>query len=87
MPDPPGFPVDTREDGRGGRDLSAIDPYVVFGTFEMAVVLQQIQLRLQRGSTQDQRFAGMGEGGQGAVPPGGHAPTRLSRFRQTRAPT
>jgi aminoglycoside phosphotransferase (APT) family kinase protein len=45
-----------------GRDLSSLDYYVVFGTFKMAVVLQQIFFRFARGQTQDQRFAGMAEG-------------------------
>jgi aminoglycoside phosphotransferase (APT) family kinase protein len=45
-----------------GRDLSTLDYYVVFGTFKMAVVLQQIYFRFARGQTQDQRFAGMAEG-------------------------
>ncbi len=47
---------------RSGRDGSALGYYVVFGTFKMAVVLQQIYFRYQRGQTQDTRFAGMGEG-------------------------
>ena len=47
---------------RSGRDLSALPYYLVFGTFKMAVVLQQIYVRFHRGQTQDQRFAGMGEG-------------------------
>jgi aminoglycoside phosphotransferase (APT) family kinase protein len=45
---------------RSGRDVSLIPYYVVFGTFKMAVVLQQIYFRFHRGQTQDQRFAGMG---------------------------
>jgi len=45
-----------------GRDLSTLDYYVVFGTFKMAVVLQQIYFRFAKGQTQDQRFAGMAEG-------------------------
>ncbi|MEN8182413.1 MAG: phosphotransferase family protein [Myxococcota bacterium] len=45
-----------------GRDLSALGYYVVFGTFKMAVVLQQIFFRFHQGQTQDSRFAGMGEG-------------------------
>jgi len=47
---------------RSGRSLHALDYYLVFGTFKMAVVLQQIYFRFHRGQTQDQRFAGMGEG-------------------------
>jgi aminoglycoside phosphotransferase (APT) family kinase protein len=47
---------------RSGRDLEALDYYVVFGTFKMAVVLQQIFFRFARGQTHDARFAGMGAG-------------------------
>lgn len=47
---------------RSGRSLDTLDYYLVFGTFKMAVVLQQIYARFHRGQTQDQRFAGMGEG-------------------------
>lgn len=62
----PGF-LDRREAARlyadrSGRDLSALDYYVVFGTFKMAVVLQQIYFRFQRGQTRDARFAGMERG-------------------------
>jgi aminoglycoside phosphotransferase (APT) family kinase protein len=45
---------------RTGRDLSGLAYYLVFGTFKMAVVLQQIWFRFHRGQTQDDRFAGMG---------------------------
>jgi aminoglycoside phosphotransferase (APT) family kinase protein len=47
---------------RSGRDLAGLPYYLVFGTFKMAVVLQQIYYRFHQGQTQDQRFAGMGEG-------------------------
>jgi aminoglycoside phosphotransferase (APT) family kinase protein len=47
---------------RSGRDLAALDYYVVFGTFKMGVVLQQIYFRFARGQTRDARFAGMGAG-------------------------
>ncbi len=43
-----------------GFDLSAIRWYHVFGTFKIAVVLQQIHIRFLRGQTQDQRFAVFG---------------------------
>ena len=46
---------------RSRRDMSGIDYYTVFGTFKMAVVLQQIYYRFQRGQTQDKRFEGMGQ--------------------------
>lgn len=49
--------------GRGtGFDLSDVDWYVVFGTFKLAVVLQQIYIRWLRGQTKDERFAVMGDG-------------------------
>jgi aminoglycoside phosphotransferase (APT) family kinase protein len=47
---------------RSGRDVSCVPYYLVFGTFKMAVVLQQIYFRFQRGQTQDARFAALGEG-------------------------
>jgi aminoglycoside phosphotransferase (APT) family kinase protein len=47
-----------------GRDLGGVDWYVVFGTFKLAVILQQIYIRWLRGQTQDPRFAAMGEGAQ-----------------------
>jgi aminoglycoside phosphotransferase (APT) family kinase protein len=47
---------------QSGRDLAALDYYVVFGTFKMAVVLQQIYFRFHRGQTRDERFAGMEQG-------------------------
>jgi aminoglycoside phosphotransferase (APT) family kinase protein len=43
-----------------GLDRSQVPYYVVFGTFKMAVVLQQIYYRYHVGQTQDERFAGMG---------------------------
>jgi aminoglycoside phosphotransferase (APT) family kinase protein len=43
-----------------GRALDALDYYVVFGSFKMAVVLQQIFVRWRRGQTRDPRFAGLG---------------------------
>ncbi len=46
---------------RSGRDVGGIAYYNVFGTFKMAVVLQQIYFRFHRGQTQDQRFKGMGK--------------------------
>jgi aminoglycoside phosphotransferase (APT) family kinase protein len=47
---------------RSGRSLDALPYYLVFGTFKMAVVLQQIYFRYHRGQTRDARFAGLGEG-------------------------
>jgi aminoglycoside phosphotransferase (APT) family kinase protein len=46
---------------RSGRDVSSIPYYHTFGTFKMAVVLQQIYVRFHRGQTVDERFAGMGQ--------------------------
>jgi aminoglycoside phosphotransferase (APT) family kinase protein len=45
---------------RTGFDLGAVRWYHVFGTFKIAVVLQQIFIRFVRGQTQDQRFAPFG---------------------------
>jgi aminoglycoside phosphotransferase (APT) family kinase protein len=44
---------------RSGRDVSQVPWYDVFGTFKMAVVLQQIYARFAKGQTQDARFAGL----------------------------
>jgi len=44
-----------------GVPVDDIPYYVVFGTFKMGVVLQQIYVRFHRGQTRDQRFAAMGE--------------------------
>ncbi len=49
---------------RSGRSLDEVAYYVVFGTFKMAVVLQQIYVRYHRGQTRDARFAGMGAGAE-----------------------
>jgi aminoglycoside phosphotransferase (APT) family kinase protein len=43
-----------------GRSVDDVAYYLVFGTFKMAVVLQQIYFRYARGQTGDERFAGMG---------------------------
>jgi aminoglycoside phosphotransferase (APT) family kinase protein len=50
---------------RSGRDVSGVSYYDVFGTFKMAVVLQQIYFRFHQGQTQDERFAGLGAGAEG----------------------
>jgi len=47
---------------RSGRDLGEIDWYVVFGTWKLGVVLQQIYIRWLRGQTKDPRFEPLGEG-------------------------
>ena len=46
---------------RSGRDVSGMNWYVVFGTFKMGVILQQIYIRWLRGQTKDRRFANMGK--------------------------
>lgn len=46
---------------RSGRDVSGFAYYDVFGTFKMAVVLQQIYYRYVQGQTKDARFAGLGQ--------------------------
>lgn len=46
---------------RSGRSIEELPYYIAFGTFKMAVVLQQIYVRYRRGQTQDERFAGMGD--------------------------
>lgn len=51
-----------RYGARSGFDLTHIDWYVVFGTFKLAVVLQQIYIRWLRGQTADERFEAMGDG-------------------------
>ncbi len=45
-----------------GRDLAEITWYVVFGTWKLGVVLQQIYIRWLRGQTQDDRFSVLGKG-------------------------
>jgi aminoglycoside phosphotransferase (APT) family kinase protein len=52
----------SRYQRRSGRDLSDIDWYVVFGTWKLGVVLQQIYIRWKRGQTRDPRFEALGEG-------------------------
>ncbi len=44
-----------------GFDCTHADWYHLFGTFKIAVILQQIYIRYLRGQTQDQRFAVFGE--------------------------
>jgi aminoglycoside phosphotransferase (APT) family kinase protein len=50
---------------RSGHELDALAYYIVFGTFKMGVVLQQIFFRFERGQTQDRRFAAMGDAAEG----------------------
>lgn len=51
-----------RYGARSGRDLSDVDWYLVFGSWKLAVILQQIYIRWRRGQTQDERFANLDEG-------------------------
>ncbi|HEX8283411.1 MAG TPA: phosphotransferase family protein [Pyrinomonadaceae bacterium] len=44
-----------------GSDLAGVGFYEVFAVFKLAVVLQQIFFRYQRGQTDDPRFAALGE--------------------------
>jgi len=46
---------------RSGVPSADIAYYLVFGTFKMGVVLQQIYFRFHKGQTQDSRFSGLGE--------------------------
>jgi len=50
---------------RAGRDIEQMPYYVVFGTFKMAVVLQQIYYRYAKGQTEDARFASMEDAATG----------------------
>lgn len=47
---------------KSGADLRDFNWYLVFGTWKLGVVLQQIFIRWHRGQTHDERFASMGEG-------------------------
>lgn len=47
-----------------GRNLENIDWYIVFGTWKLAVVLQQIYIRWLRGQTKDDRFESLGGGAE-----------------------
>ena len=46
---------------RSGRDLGAIDYYLTFAYFKLAVILQQIYARWRSGQTRDERFADFGD--------------------------
>lgn len=52
----------SRYAGASGRDVDGMPWYVVFGTWKLGVVLEQIYIRYVRGQTSDHRFASMGEG-------------------------
>jgi aminoglycoside phosphotransferase (APT) family kinase protein len=44
-----------------GRDVSAMDFYLAFARFKVAVIVQQIYYRYHQGLTKDPRFASMPE--------------------------
>jgi aminoglycoside phosphotransferase (APT) family kinase protein len=47
---------------RSGVDLAAIDWYLVFGSWKLAIILQQIYVRWLRGQTKDERFRHLDQG-------------------------
>jgi aminoglycoside phosphotransferase (APT) family kinase protein len=47
---------------RSGHSLDHIDWYLVFGSWKLAIILEQIYIRWLRGQTQDARFATLDEG-------------------------
>ena len=59
-----------------GIDCSHIHWYHVFGVFKIAVILQQIYIRFQRGQTKDERFAVFGARVSALIDKG-HALTKL----------
>ncbi|MBT7613871.1 MAG: phosphotransferase family protein, partial [Rhodospirillaceae bacterium] len=63
--DKPGFPsraeLVERYAHKTGFDVSRFGWYEIFGTFKVAVILQQIYIRYLRGQTQDERFAILGQ--------------------------
>lgn len=63
--DMPGFPsraeLVARYAEKTGFDVSRFGWYEVFGTFKVAVILQQIYIRYLRGQTRDERFAILGD--------------------------
>jgi aminoglycoside phosphotransferase (APT) family kinase protein len=50
-----------------GRDLAAMDFHLPFAYFKLAVIIQQIYARWQRGQTQDARFAHFGLAVRGLI--------------------
>lgn len=47
---------------KSGRDLTGVDWYLVFGSWKLAIILQQIYIRWLRGQTKDERFRHLDEG-------------------------
>ena len=52
----------SRYEEQSRRDLSKVDWYLVFGSWKLGVILQQIYIRWLRGQTQDERFARLDSG-------------------------
>ena len=50
-----------------GRDVSNIGYYLMFATFKVAVICQQIYFRWKRGQTKDERFASLGQVARGLI--------------------
>jgi len=50
---------------RSGREMRDVDWYLVFGSWKLGVILQQIYIRWLRGQTRDDRFDTLGEGARG----------------------
>ncbi len=67
----PGFPSRAeavqRYAARTGFDVSGVRWYLVFATFKLAVIIQQIFIRYLRGQTTDERFADLGSRVQALV--------------------
>lgn len=82
-----GFPnrrkVVARYAERTGFDISAIDWYFVFGSFKLAVILQQIYIRYLRGQTRDRRFAKFHERVAGLARRGAYF-SKTSSFQENR---
>lgn len=47
---------------KSGRDISQVGWHLVFGAWKLAIILQQIFIRWERGQTQDERFSNLDEG-------------------------
>ena len=50
-----------------GRDVSNIGYYLMFATYKVAVICQQIYFRWKRGQTKDERFASLGQVARGLI--------------------
>lgn len=47
---------------KSDRSITHVDWHLVFGTWKLAIILQQIYIRWKRGQTQDDRFSTLDEG-------------------------